>query len=497
MSIFPLKIPPGVVRIGTAGQSSGRYYDTNLIRWAASVLQPWRGWRKRITMPVTGAARALLTWNDNDANPWCAIGTHSNIYALSVAGVLSDITPSGFVAGVTDSSVNQGYGGGLYGTGVYGTPRPLTNTPVNATVVSLDTWGEHLVFCSPSDGKLYEWTLDPMTLPTHITGSPTTCTGALVTAERSLVALAAGGNPRRLQGSDLQDNTTWTPSDTNQAWIQDLQTAGSLMRGVQLRDVALYLTDVDAWVSNYVGPPYVYQFTRGGAGCGLIAKGAIAAVDNRAIWWANGGFWQYDGFVQQIPCEVFDFVTSNLNKSQRAKITAHHKAEQGEVTFHYPSAGSTENDAYVSFHYAETAITGQSCWSLGTLARTAGVDKGAFPLPMAVDPSGYIYEHEVGWNYDGAETYAETGPLQIGNSDQVMLVRAIYPDDRTLGEVSITFNVRDRPDSVDRAYGPYTLSEQTFTRFTGRKARIRFNGTPGSDWRIGAPELDIQAGGRR
>lgn len=497
MPLFPLKIPPGVVRVGTTGQSSGRWYDTNLVRWVEGVLQPWRGWRKRITTAVTGAPRSIITWNDNSKNPWCAVGTHSHVYALSVSGTLSDITPVGFTAGRADTSVNQGFGGGLFGAGAFGTSRPLTNTPVNATYVSEDTWGEHLVFCSSADGKIYEWTLNPAVLPLAVVNAPTSCTSTMVTAERSLVAVGAGGNPRRLQGSDLQDNTVWTPSDTVQAWIQDLQTAGALMRGIQLRGAALYYTDIDAWVATYIGPPYVYQFEKAGSGCGLIAMGAVAAADSRAIWWSPGGFWSFDGALQEIPCDVFDFVTSNLNKGQKAKITVHHKAEQGEVTWYYPSASSTENDAYVSLHYGELSTTGQASWSIGSLARTCGVDKGAFPYPMAVDPTGYIYEHEIGWGYDGASTLAETGEIQIGASDNVALLKCINPDDRTIGDVNITIIVKDRPDSDEVEYGPYTASERTFLRITARKFRVRYTGITNSDWRVGNPELDIQAGGQR
>lgn len=498
MALFPLKIQPGVVRAGTSGQSSGRWYDTNLIRWVEGVLQPWRGWRKRITSAVSGPPRSLITWNDNNRNPLGAIGTYSNVYVLTVAGVLSDITPVGFIAGRPDTSVNQGYGGGLYGAGAYGTPRPLTNTPVPATYVSLDTYGEDLVFCSQADGNLYQWvTSTPATLPLAVVGAPTNCISTLVTAERSHVAVGAGGNPRRLQGSDLQDNTNWTPSDVSQAWIQDLQTAGSLMRGIQLRGAALYFTDVDAWIATYIGPPYTYQFDKGASGCGLISMGAVVAADSRAIWWSPGGFWAFEGSVQQIACDVFDFVTANLNKSQKAKITVHHKAEQGEVTWHYPSQGSIECDSYVSYHYGEISTTGQPVWSVGMLARTCGVDRGAFPYPMAMDPSGYLYEHEVGWDYAGAFPFAETGELQIGNSDQVMMIKSINPDDRTLGDATITFITKDRPDSPEVSYGPYLASIMTFLRITGRKVRVRYTFAANDDARIGWAELDIQTGGKR
>ena len=219
--------------------------------------------------------------------------------------------------------------------------------------------------------------------------------------------------------------------------------------------------------------------------------GAAVNADGRALWMSQGGFWAYDGFAQPLPCTVQDYVFANLNTSQLAKISGYHRAEHGEVVWHYPSSQSTECDSYVAFQYRE------NCWHIGSLERTCGVDEGAFPNPMAMSPDGYLYEHEVGWDYDGAIPHAETGQIQIGTGDQVMLVKGVMPDDRTLGDVSIAFYVKDRPDSSDTTYGPYTLTEKTDLRFTARKARVRYTGVRATDWRVGEPELDIQAGGRR
>jgi hypothetical protein len=128
-------------------------------------MQPWKGWRLRVAGTVTGLARCFITWKNNTGDPWAAIATHSKVYALDVGGTLSDITPAGYVAGIASSSVNLGFGGGLFGRGFFGTPRSLSSTAIPATVVALETWGQDLLICSPADGKIYEWALVPAVLP--------------------------------------------------------------------------------------------------------------------------------------------------------------------------------------------------------------------------------------------------------------------------------------------------------------------------------------------
>ena len=113
--------------------------------------------------------------------------------------------------------LNLGYGGGPYGLFSYGTPRPDTGTATPATTWTLDNWGEYLLACSNADGKIYEWDLNIANDGVALTNAPVSNKAVLVTAERFVFALGAGGNARKVAWSDQEDNTTWTPSITNQA----------------------------------------------------------------------------------------------------------------------------------------------------------------------------------------------------------------------------------------------------------------------------------------
>ena len=55
---------------------------------------------------------------------------------------------------------------------------------------------------------------------------------------------------------------------------------------------------------------------------------------------------------------------------------------------------------------------------------------------------GYMLETEVGTS-NGTTAEATTGPIEIGNGDEVMRVSKIYPDTSDLGDVSLRFYHRD------------------------------------------------------
>jgi hypothetical protein len=490
---IPIKLPPGIYRNGTEYQAAGRWYDANLVRWYENTLRPIGGWRKRATGQMSGSCRGFLTWRDNDGDRFIAAGTNTKLYAMNEAGTLKEITPTGFTAGIADAVSKTGYGYGTYGSLAYGTARPDTGTITPATTWSMDTWGEYLVACSNADGKLYEWQLGftTPTLAAAITNAPVNNKALLVTQERILFALGAGGNPRKVQWCDQENNTLWTPAGDNLAGDYELATAGTLIAGKRVKGVNLLFTDVDVHTAQYVGAPFVYGFEKAGSGCGLISAQAVAAIDTAAIWMSKAGFWIYDGYVKPLPSDVSDYVFDNLNFNQASKVYAVHNSKYGEIWWYYPSSGSTENDSYVTFNYRENH------WNIGLLARTAGADSGVFANPLMVSTDGFVYEHEVGFAYDSASLYAESGPVQLGNGDNIMSVRQVIPDEQTLGEAVVSFKTRNYPTGTQSTFGPYTAANPTSVRFSGRQVNVKVTGNTLADWRIGVMRLEAIPAGKR
>ena len=78
-----------------------------------------------------------------------------------------------------------------------------------------------------------------------------------------------------------------------------------------------------------------------------------------------------------------------------------------------------------------------------------------------------------------------------------MSVRQVIPDEQTLGEVQISFKSRMYPTSVETTHGPYSASQPTDARFSGRQVKIRYTGAVLEDWRVGVTRVDAVASGKR
>ena len=490
MAFVKLELPAGVYNHGTDYESAGRWNKSNLVRWQDKSLRPVGGWTTRAVNLVDGPPRAAHAWMDNSYDPHYALGTYNELYEVGADGTVADVTPAGLSAGYADAQENVAYGGKPFGTGAYGVERPSDGLLLEATTWALDNWGEYLVACSNHDGKLYEWTLT--SIAAQITNSPANCTGLLVTEERFLFALGAGGNPRKVQWCDREANTVWTPAATNEAGDIELQTSGEIMCGVRMRGRTLIITTQDAHMATYAGPPTVYGFERVGTSCGVASRKAAIAVGEGAFWMGRQSFFMFNGStVQPLPCEVSDYVFTDINRQQISKAYAVHNGQHHEIWWFYPSDGSLENDRYVTYDYK------QNIWLVGNIERTAGFDVGVLTTPVWFDASGNAYNHESGHDLNGSTAFVESGPLNIGAGDNVMHVTQVIPDEATQGEVTIKLKSRFYPNDTEREYGPYSMSSPTSLRVTGRQVRMRIEGENLKDWRTGLMRLDVQQGGKR
>lgn len=492
MARLPLALPPGVFRDGTRYQSKGRYYAANLVRWYGAALGPVNGWVRKGTATLSGLARAAISWRDNSRNAWLGVGTHSHLYVCNRLGVAFDITPAAFTVGRADATASGGYGSGPYGASTYGTPRSDTATTINdATEWTLDTWGEDLLGVSPDDRKLYEWdaSVGTGTVAARVTNSPL-CDAVVVTAERFVFALGTS-DPRTLDWCDQEDNTVWTPSGTNQAGSFPLQTPGRLMCGQRVKGGTLLLTGQDAFMATYIGGVLVYSFDRVGDACGAISRGCIASFEQQAAWMGSDlSFWLWNGGgVVPLHCDVLDYIRLDINLIQKSKVVAIVNSANFEIEWRYCSGSSTEIDRCVVWQYKD------NYWNIGRAARTCGIDKSdLFSNPILIASDGKLYDHELGWAYDGASPYATSGPIELGNGDNIMWVMGLIPDDATVGDVTASFTLRRNADSVPVAKGPYSLTQRTDLRFSGGQIEMTVTGAAMTDWRVGVPKLDVMQG---
>ncbi len=494
MPLVPLKLQAGFYRNGTDFDASNRWRDGSLVRWRDGSLRPIGGWQEKKAGFSTNPIRGAHAWEANNNTAYFAGGSHNELKVMTGAGVVTDITISGLATGREDAALNLGYGGGFYGTGYFGTTRPSTGTYSEATTWSLDNYGEFLVACHYDDGRLLEWQLNPSSNAAVISNAPTSNLGLIVTEERFLFALGAGGNPRKVQWCDKENNTQWTPAATNEAGDILLQTSGQIMQAVKTRGQTLIITDLDAHSAKYLGPPYVYGFDRVGTACGAVSRMSAIDTDMGVFWMGQRGFYRFDGnSVSEIKCEVHDYVFDDLNTNQQSKIWAFNNSEFSEIWWFYPSGGSTEIDRYVAYDLLENH------WLIGNLSRTSGTPRGVFRQPYLVghNSDSDVYSHETGLNYDSGSVFCETGPISIGAGDQIAKVTEVIPDELTQGDVDLKFKTRFYPNDTETTHGPFNPSNPTSVRFSGRQVRMRVEGDELAAWRVGTMRLEVKAGGRR
>ena len=490
--LIKLEIPPGLYKNGTEYQAAGRWTDANLVRWFENTLRPIGGWQTISSAQFNDVARGMHGYFDNTNNRRVIVGTTSNLYVYAEGTSQSNITPSGIVTGRNDAASQIGYGAQLYGEPAYGVARPDNEQYDPVTTWTIDNFGEDAVCSATTDGKIYIWENNPSAIATVLTNAPTSNQGVLVTDERFVMCLGAGGNPRKVQWSSQEAATVWTPASTNSAGSLEVASDGKIRAGIVVRGQVLILTDTSAHALSFVGTPFYYVQETAGSNCGIISAKAVAVTGTAAFWMGEKSFFRYDGgYTVPIRSDVSDFVFNRINQTQRSKIWAVINGQYNECWWFYPSTASTEIDSYVAYNFADDT------WTVGTLARTAGIDAGIFIDPIWASTDRYLYEHESGFAYDSATPFAESGAIEIGVGERLTDVTELIPDESNLGDTSVIFKTRNFPTATETTSSSISMANPTSVRLTARQVRIRVSGNTAADWRYGNLRLNVQAGSRR
>ena len=413
----------------------------------------------------------------------------------------------------------------------FGNENAATSSLVlSASSWIFDLWGENLIGMSTADGRIFEW--DPTTSNATsvkakvITGAPIDNSAILVSKQRHLFALGAGGNKRMVQWSNAESETTWTPTPTNQAGSFEIDTSGEILAAKSVGDRILVWTSTDLHAVDWVGMPYVYGRKKVGDSCGSISNRAMIAVGDQAFWMSQGGFFQYQGTVQPLKCDVQAHIFKDINRVQDSKIYASMNPEFFEVTWWYASSTSDEILKYVTYNYAE------GWWSIGELCRTAFAtgSPGVFDNPIGIADDGKVYEHEIAVSTDKRITnqialsnsdvsdydrklvtgtdatndvglcFAET-VMEIGNGENIANVTQLVTDTTGVGDNGLRFKFKTSytPNGTESISQNYDLATDGYTdiREQGRQFTYRVESGWDQFWELGSIRAEISAGGRR
>lgn len=413
----------------------------------------------------------------------------------------------------------QPYGAGPYGTsGAYGIGRAAPagqGTPITALDWTLGNWGEILLSC-PQDGGIYQWAPDSgFQTAQLVLNAPIYNSGIFVAMPyQILVAYGSSNtgvpNPLTVRWSTSGDFTVWTPDSTNQAGSYVIPSGSTIVGGLQAPQQGLLWTDIDLWSMQYVGFPLVFGFSKIMSGCGLIGSHARGILGNTVYWMSQREFFVMPagGAPRALPCTVWDFIFQNLDTANAYKIRCAPNSMFGTIAWHFPSAGGNgENDSFVEYN----AVEGE--WTTGqypTTGRSAWIDQSVFGAPIGGTPTGLIYQHEQGYNADGAAmnpTFT-TGYFAISTGEEFCFLDQFEPDFKfgTQGAsptatLLITLYSVAYPADTPRVYGPYTVNQAKrfiTTRARGRQIALECQSQDlDSFWRIGLCRYRFSPDGRR
>ena len=492
----------------------------------------------------TEGAFEILTVPNNDT---FTIQMRVNASGAASASGSASINPYVEV-GPTFQTKGYGWSTYLWGNSTWGTERGTSNVTLDPGNWSLDNFGEVLV-ATVFNGKTFTWdagATNPRTIRASqstsgfsTSANPTKTRFTLVSdrdrhlfhfGTETTIGNSLTQDPMFVRFSNQEDLNTYLPKATNTAGTFRLDTGNKITAALQGKDYVFVLTDLAAYVIQFVGPPFTFSVRQVGTNCGCIAQHAASYV-NGAVYWMSGegGFFVYDGTVKALPCLVEDFVftTRNgdlgINYDAAATVFSAPNTLYTEVNWFYPKAGSLQIDRCVTYNYQE------NCWTTSSLDRTTYQDQGVFNLPYATDydttstpvfsgisgitnkyGASIYYAHEIGTdqvNSSGTSAIAafiRSGDFDIDDGELFMSMRRFMPDYKFLvGNSKVTLFISDFPSDIQTGspLGPFTITsttEKVDTRARGRLLSLKVeNDAAGQTWRYGSFRMDAQPDGRR
>ena len=330
-------------------------------------------------------------------------------------------------------------------------------------------------------------------------------------------------NPMLVRWSDQQNPFQWVPSTTNQSGEFPLSNGSTIVGGVSTRQENLIWTDSALYSMQYVGYPYVWGFFLLMDNISIMSPNAMITVNNITYWMGREKFYMYNGTVSTLPCSLRQYVFDDINKAQAYQIFCGSNEGYNEVWWFYVSASSngTAIDKYVIYNYLDNA------WYYGTMGRTAWLDTGIQPYPLAADYNNRLLYHESsvddvsGSTPAAIDSYVMSSDFDVGNGDHFSFVWRMLPDinfnGSNVNNPYLTMTLIPRRDSgaaqgtadiptVTSANNYATAPEYTIQQFTGqvytrlRARQMAFkieSNSLGVAWQAGITRLDIKNDGKR
>lgn len=531
----------------------GAYYDITPVVSTVTLTNPFTTVSGSATVTVTDVAHGTTTGTFVTFSGATAVGglTIDGEYQITVidadsytitaaSNASSSATGGGTVtaayqvsAGAETAVSLSGWGAGPWGLGAWGVGASGTSS---IRIWIHQNFGEDLIY-APKGGAFYYWdasaglTTRGVALNSLSGASdvPTVQTLFLV-SDTSRFVIAFGCNdygssdldPMLIRWSDQESAVNWTPAATNQAGSLRLSHGSKIEAVLQTRQEILMWTDTSLYGLQYLGAPIVWGSQLLTDNITIVSDRAMSIAAGVVYWMGQDKFYAYDGRVNTLPCDLRQYIFSDINRAQYAQVFSGTSEQFNEVWWFYCSADSTVVDRYVVYNYLEKV------WYYGNLSRTAWTDIGiSTDYPIAATYINNLVYHEIG-NDDNAtastlpiEAYITSAEFDIDDGDRFSFIWRLLPDvtfrGSTAGSPSATMTLLPLQNSGSGYNNPASLggsdngvvtrsatvpieefTGQVNIRVRGRQLSIKMaSDAVGVQWQLGTPRIDVRPDGRR
>jgi hypothetical protein len=541
-------------------ENGGAYYDITPIRSTTTGTATFAATNGSSTLTVTDAAHGCLVGDFVTYTLAVSLGgvitatvlnkeyqivsvPTVNTYTINVTTVANaSDTGNGGALTVAKYQLNVGpefqipligWSAGFWGEGYWGIGG---STAIALRLWSQNNFGEDLIF-GTRGGAIYYW---DKTTGLTVRGVPVTgLVGAsdvpivqnfILVSDISRFVFAFGCNeigsatqdPLLVRWSDQESAVDWTPAPTNQAGSLRLSHGSAIQTALQTRQEVLVFTDTAVYSMQYVGAPIVWGATMLGDNISCIGPNSVSLASGVAYWMGVDKFYKYDGTVQTLKCDLWQYVFSDINLLQSYQVFSSTNEGFNEIWWFYCSSGSTTVDKYVVYNYLE------EIWYYGEMARTAWIDAGTRNNPVAATYSYNLVNHESG--VDNGETatltainsYIESAEWDPEDGHKFSFIYRMLPDitfrSSTGGsnpQVTMTIipmknsgSGYNNPQSVGGSSNATVVrtaivpieefTGQVFIRVRGRQFIFKVEANQlGTGWQLGRPRVDIRPDGLR
>jgi hypothetical protein len=335
-----------------------------------------------------------------------------------------------------------------------------------------------------------------------------------------------------IRWSDAQDPANFTPAATNTAGFSYLSHGSKIVSVIQSRQEILVWTDSSLYSMQEIATGWQIQLVADNIS--IISPNAVAYSNGVAYWMGVDKFYRYDGRTQTLICDLRRWVFGNMNLTQTDQIFASTSEGFNEIWWFYTTATgvSPQINSYVVYNYIEN----NGCWYYGTLGRTAWLDSGLLPYPLAATYSQNLVEHENGVdNNEGTTTQGipasiTSSQFDLDDGHNFGFIWRTLPDVSFEGSTSENaqltmslYTMRNSgsgvniPGSVGGSYSTAvqssgyqatpsgssypvqaTYTGQIYTRVRGRQIIFEISSDMmGVNWQLGYPRIDIRPDGKR